>query len=775
MQIFRRKPFMFCCFCFIASAVISFLVVGKVKIAAIIALSAICLSLLIILLCVKKREIKIKLAVFLIACVMSVGGFLNSYFYFDVRAAAFDPYVGKVVKTEVTVIEERKAESFYSEYLVEVSSLEGTEAHGKAILRIEGENGLRKGETVEMLSECLSLREYAFSKSALLSYVSDGITGAFSVTAEDAVDISVKERADKPTIDTLNGKLTYKLETLVNGEAGRLSAAMLLGRKDRLSDVTSRDFSRSGIAHTLALSGLHLAVLAGFFDFILKKSGAPKILRCVFLPFVIFCYLALTGFAISTVRAAIMLGSVYLAYIIAAPIDKLTVLFASCAAILSISPSAVVDIGFWMSYVSTFGLMLGAPYLSKIFKPIGAHKASDYPKVFLRAALRYIFTAVLVAAIAAFSLLLLSQIAFGEISVVSPVANLLCGPLVTAELILSFLLIILGTVPFVGELIAFLLKNVGDSMLGVAAYFSDIENATVSLEYNFARVLVVLFTVSMAVLLVIKLRRKAFLLLPAITFAAAFAICFFSLIIIKGRENADITYLRRGENEMLFVASGNEFAFIDLSDGNYSNFSSAWDQAHSGGATELENVVLTHYHRKHAYSLSRLMSSVKVRRITLPYPKNYDEALHLSAIYKAAEEYEVECVLMSDEGYTELIKGVGIELLPREFIWRSKQSVVAFNISAGNKSLAYIGSSYYESSFGSIADETVTFADYVIYGTHGPNPKADFSVGPAENAKEIIFANRELVGLSYCVDKGLEAFMIAECEMRRMRISILTE
>lgn len=774
MQIFRRKPLMFCCFCFIAASITSFFMIEKAKKISVFMIFVLTISILVALLCLKKRNIRIKLTVVFIALIMCLVAFAESYFYYNVYASSFNNYIGRPVKAEATVIDEITNETYYSDYIVKIRSVDDEEINGKAILHIEGESGASVGKTIEFYCECVTLKEYSFNENVMFSYISDGIIGVFEVNSDNSSNIKLKEIKSSSKISTFNNALTYDTELRLDGEVGKLFSAMLLGRRDRLSEKTQRDFSRSGISHMLALSGLHISILVGFFDILLKRLGVSKIFRCALLPFVMLGYLALTGFALSTVRAVVMMTAMFFSYIIGSPIDKLTVLFASCAAIIAILPSSVVDIGFWMSYLATFGLIVASPYISKIFKRKDAVKFSDYPKAALRKILKYICQSLLITITAVMSVILLTQIAFGELSLVSLGANLVCVPLMTAFLILSVLFVFLGRIPMVEKIILSALVYVGELLLKISAYFSDINDACISLEFEFAKIIVLIFVISMAVLLVIKLKRKIFMIFPAVVCSIAFIICF-STILIKGENEAELTYIKRGERETFVVVKGVDAAFIDVGDGNYSNYTVAWDIAHADGATEIKTLLLTHYHNKHGYSISRLLSNVKVRRVMIPYPETQEDMYILDRIFEVTSTHGVECRMYERGSPFAVLDGVGLKLLPYDMLKRSSQPTVAFEIEYGEFKSAYIGSSYYESDHGKYADDCVYDADVVIYGTHGPNPKSDFSIDPANNAKEIVFADRETASYSSFDIYMPRGKLICDCEIRRFKTENFTK
>jgi len=775
MQIFRRKPFMLCCFCFIISAVTSFFVAGVVKIIAAFTVLGLALATVILLVCLKKRDVRIRLAVLLVALIMSGVSFGESYFYYDVYSSAFEPYIGEMpVIADVTLLKERNYDTHYAEYLVRVNSVNGDPFDSKAILRVEGEAGVSVGQKVEVIAQCVALDEYALTKSARLSYVSDGILGAFSVDEEHSHTIKINERINGFSFSELNDRITYRTEFLLDGEPCRLAMAMLLGRRDRLSETTERDFSRAGISHMLALSGLHLAVLTGAFDLILRKFGVPKLIRCCLLPPVMLGYLCLTGFALSTVRAAVMLTAVYFAFIIASPIDKMTVLFASCTAILALSPSAVADIGFWMSYLATFGLILMSPHISGIFRKLKTSGASLSPKALFFALLKSIGQSLLITLTAIMSVLALTQIAFGELSLVSLAANLVCGPFVSLLLVLSVLFLIFSGTPVIGGVIGNLIDKTGGAMLRISSFFSDVENACVSLEFLFAKIIVIAFTVIISVMLVIKIKRKAFIVMPVVLCSVAFAICFFGFI-MNEKDKADIVYLRRGESETFIVTSGVNAALIDVGDGNYSNYAAAWKEAHSSGITELESLVITHYHTVHGYSVSKLFSSVKVRRLMLPYPETKDDFYVVKRLYGVAEKHGVECVLYEREENVAVFDKVSVRLLPYNMLERSVQPAVCFEIEFGKSKTVYVGSSYLESEYNDALNEILADCDNVIYGTHGPNPNERYSIDGANNAKEIVFADEELLLFAYYEFYEPGARIVFDCEIRRFENLRFTE
>lgn len=68
---------------------------------------------------------------------------------------------------------------------------------------------------------------------------------------------------------------------VLNPEDAALLTAMALGDKSGLSEEQRQTFAENGVAHLLAVSGLHVSILGGFLYRLLKKRGAGYLLSCL--------------------------------------------------------------------------------------------------------------------------------------------------------------------------------------------------------------------------------------------------------------------------------------------------------------------------------------------------------------------------------------------------------------------------------------------------------------------------------------------------------------
>jgi len=150
-------------------------------------------------------------------------------------------------------------------------------------------------------------------------------------------------------------------------------AAALLGEKSLLDGDRRNEFSRAGIAHILSLSGLHVAIVAGLFYWLL----APMVLlfhrhaRTVALLAAVWFYACLTGLGAPVVRAAFMTSVVLLGDLLQRRTVPLNSLCAAALAILIFEPGQLSSPGFQLSFAAVGGIILLSDSLSPF---AGSHR-----------------------------------------------------------------------------------------------------------------------------------------------------------------------------------------------------------------------------------------------------------------------------------------------------------------------------------------------------------------------------------------------------------------
>ncbi|MFW6285307.1 MAG: ComEC/Rec2 family competence protein, partial [Bacillota bacterium] len=132
------------------------------------------------------------------------------------------------------------------------------------------------------------------------------------------------------------------------------SSALDEGFKDKASAM--------GVSHLFAVSGMHVAFMAGLLFFGLKKLGPTWIAETVVVLFLVF-YIGLTGAPPSVLRAASMAVLLILVKRLKIPLSAIDILSLLCMAILVLRPYSLYDLGFTLSFIVSFTLLMGSDLL----------------------------------------------------------------------------------------------------------------------------------------------------------------------------------------------------------------------------------------------------------------------------------------------------------------------------------------------------------------------------------------------------------------------------
>lgn len=172
-----------------------------------------------------------------------------------------------------------------------------------------------------------------------------------------------------PAADSKQGRVRHWLETRRSAawestrgdDAAALVAAVALGSRHLLSPERRAAFSDSGLGHLLAISGLHVGLVALALAFVLGRwvawRGRSQAWTLAPSFVLLGLYVLCTGASASALRAGGMVMLLFVARAVGRPQHgRLTLLWAGCAMLLA-SPSWILDPGFQMSFVAVWALM----------------------------------------------------------------------------------------------------------------------------------------------------------------------------------------------------------------------------------------------------------------------------------------------------------------------------------------------------------------------------------------------------------------------------------
>jgi len=146
----------------------------------------------------------------------------------------------------------------------------------------------------------------------------------------------------------------------------RLMWAMALGWKTALTGEVNEPFMKSGTMHIFAISGLHIALIAGILVSLLRVLRVPRVCCGLVVVPMIWFYTAATGWQSSAIRSTVMMTIIIGGWSLRRPTDLLNSLAAAAFVILLWDPQQLFQASFQLSFFVVLSIALFMPPLEKL-------------------------------------------------------------------------------------------------------------------------------------------------------------------------------------------------------------------------------------------------------------------------------------------------------------------------------------------------------------------------------------------------------------------------
>lgn len=166
----------------------------------------------------------------------------------------------------------------------------------------------------------------------------------------------------------LRRKAGSKVDALLPEQEASVMKTMLLGEKGILDEEIKGLYQRNGIAHILAISGLHISMIGMGLYQLLRRAGLKIKLSAILASMIIVLYGMMTGFAVSAIRAIAMFLLQMLAQIFGRTYDRITALAVAAVLVLVEQPLYLFHSGFQFSFLCVLGISLILPVLGNVRK-----------------------------------------------------------------------------------------------------------------------------------------------------------------------------------------------------------------------------------------------------------------------------------------------------------------------------------------------------------------------------------------------------------------------
>lgn len=410
-------------------------------------------------------------------------------------------------------------------------------------------------------------------------------------------------------------------------EAADLYLTLAAGLRAELGPSLEEDFARSGLAHVLSVSGLHVAALA-MFTFLLfrkllvtfwpgaRRYDARRLAAPISVPF-LWAYVVFTGSQPPAVRSAVMASAVLLGIALWRASDPLNSLSAAAIAVVVADPSCVADLSMQLSFLAVASLLFLAPALRQAL-PLPRPDPSTQPGrrrwwARWREGALITFTASLAVTLASAPLLAEN---FHRLSLAGLVSNVFCLPLcgvLTAlaaggAALFSIAPSLSGPVLWAGGWASELL------LWGVRA-FAHLPFAALHLP-SFAPWAATGYLVGLTAFALARGRARSLAWLAPLSLVLSFGPA-----LLPARAGLEVTFLAVGHGDAILLSSSGSHALVDgggVPEGADTGRKFVLPYLRQRGVRKLELTVLSHPHPDHALGLVSTLSEIPTKRLWLP-------------------------------------------------------------------------------------------------------------------------------------------------------------
>ncbi|MEP1151072.1 MAG: DNA internalization-related competence protein ComEC/Rec2 [Balneola sp.] len=422
--------------------------------------------------------------------------------------------------------------------------------------------------------------------------------------------ISVKDQGSTLSWISIRKKALEIVERNFNPITSPIAKALLLGYKNELEGDTRQAFARAGLSHIMAVSGLHVGlVIAPFWviiPFFWTKKHGTKFGLAILIT-ILFFYAGLTGFSAPVMRASLMATLLTYGKLFSKSANSINLMGVAALVILIIDPTQLFEVGFQLSFAAVLIILLVLPVIQSKIPYWIRIKWYGTP-----------IMVIIISLVVQFGLYPLQAYYFGEVSIISPIANALFVPFLGIIVPLSLFALIIGLLlPSVGFILNY------PSLLFLEL-LNDFVNFSTSLSWAWFQVLkpssfLFLFW-SFFILMVGSWRNPALKWkLMACALASVFVIQTVGLV--QTFRSKDLTVVvfdvGQGDASLIKTPSGKHY-LIDTgtwNPGSNSGENILLPYFKENNITKLDAVFLSHPHADHIGGIISLINGIEIDTI----------------------------------------------------------------------------------------------------------------------------------------------------------------
>ena len=483
-------------------------------------------------------------------------------------------------------------------------------------------------------------------------------------------------------------------------------------------DNIKQSFINSGLLHILAASGMNVAFIFSFFFFFLSLFKINYKVNIIFCMWMVLLYSLMTGLGASVIRAASMLIFVLLGKLIDRDANSIALLAFVAFLMLLYNPMYLNNVGFQLSFITTFGLLIMTPFLVKNKNKI----------------VNWIIGTISIPIIAQLWVMPIQIFYFNNISLYSVFANIAIIPVLSLVSFAGFISSMLAVINSIADKVCiaadFLLNPFLVYIVNVADFFANLPYAIMYLKKPSIFQIILYFIILLIIIFSLKYKIKNRFI--AISLSFLIFILLASFIPLKNNKT-EIIFFAVGNADAILIKSPEEKYFL-IDSGKYP-YASRYSQAKNiilkyltdKGVKEIDSFVITHFDSDHSGGSIDLMKNLKINKI---YISDNSEDTNLSSkIISYIDNNKLNKQIVSNR--QEIYKEKGFKILlikPKgeNILTENQQSIITMLVTE-NMNVLFMGDGD-KNSYKALPEEFKNNIKIIKIGHHGALNSLDYEM-----------------------------------------------
>ncbi len=558
-------------------------------------------------------------------------------------------------------------------------AIDGTrrEISGSTLIRVPAYPRYYYGDVLQVSGELQTPGQFdGFDYKGYLAH-----QGIHSIIYYPEIEVLDTGRGCKPLqwLYSFRESLSDSLARALPEPQGSLAQGILLGIRSNIPYALTQVFSRTGTAHLLAISGLHIAIVIGMvLSLAIFAFGRQRHIYIWLALLAVWLYALLTGMRPPVIRGAIM-GTVFLAAeLLGRQRSAITALAFAAAVMVGINPQILWSVSFQLSFLAMTGLIFLYPHFQEWGRKGVAALSGDREAIVATAGMVTDALALSLAAIAA--VWPVTAYHFGIVSLVALPATLFSLPALPAIIITSALVAFAGLLaPLVAQTLGWISWLFLSYLLVVVQGFDALPHASLQVATPSAWPVCVYYVVLAAAVTLLTRRRQPSTSLPGLAFSTKamawlrprkkwllpplliVSILVWSVVLTMPDDRLHVSFLDVGQGDAILVRTPNHHNIlidggpdpqrINLALGEKLPF---WDKT-------IHLMVSTQPHTDHIAGLVEVLQGYKVKQVLEP-GVSYDSAAYQEWL-AVVEQQEIEHSIARAGQEIDLGEGLKLQIL----------------------------------------------------------------------------------------------------------------